>query len=623
MMTKMIDPRSKSSKCMSNPFYLVVILLTCLCLSFCMAPLSASINSTSSSYSISVQGSSQMTVSTSGVGIGTTSPSSKLTVVGGGNVDSLVTERLRLGIESISSDKVLSSNSMVFVDSASADITVTLPSASTYVNQMYTIKKVTSSNNVIVGTVDSSIDTKMSMSANAVSNGTPSLTVISNGSAWHTVNNNGFGGYGDLSGNLVAYYTFDETSGATVADSSGHGRSGTLEGGMTFSTNSTTGHRGRTLQFDGVDDAVNISAHGFTLAANASLSIWLYVDSLPGGRVGLFGKHASNPDDTIAIRSGDLRIEFSDGSTIDPSNALEYKVPEQQWFHLCITVDANGLMSTYLNSDPVLTSNIGSKSIRMNYMASPYGGTAPRFQGKMDEFRLYDRCLQSSEVGIDMKSGNFSLNSDASQNLLAWWTFDDTSGTSVTDSSHFARHGTLSGNTFDNASVTGKVGNALRFDGLDDVIDFSSHSLDFSPGQSLSMWLKLETSVGGHSPGLWGTGVGGHTNYYFCFTGGDANPGLRHRSNSDSPTGLFGAGSNVQEWFHLGLVKSSDNTISYYFNGDLKGTMAQNIEKFSMKAFGIGHSNTGSNPRYKGLVDDFKYYSVELTPAQMKTLAAQ
>src|SRR3990167_6079208 len=75
---------------------------------------------------------------------------------------------------------------------------------------------------------------------------------------------------------LVGYWTFDEGSGATAADSSGNNNTGTLVNGPSW----TTGKIGQALSFDGVDDLVTASGISNTPSA-FTLSAWIKFSQLP------------------------------------------------------------------------------------------------------------------------------------------------------------------------------------------------------------------------------------------------------------------------------------------------------------------------------------------------------
>ena len=71
---------------------------------------------------------------------------------------------------------------------------------------------------------------------------------------------------------------------------------------------------------------------------------------------------------------------------------------------------------------------------------------------------------------------------------MAYWKFDEGSGTSVADSSGNGNTGTLVNGPLWTA---GRVGNALFFDGIDDNVTVpDSTSLDLSSSFTLSAWVN-------------------------------------------------------------------------------------------------------------------------------------
>ena len=81
--------------------------------------------------------------------------------------------------------------------------------------------------------------------------------------------------------------------------------------------------------------------------------------------------------------------------------------------------------------------------------------------------------------------------------LIAHWTFDETNGTTLGDSSGNDVNGTLHG--FQNGWTAGRVGGALRFDGVDDHIRFPGQTqLDDIRPFSFSGWIKLDDNGSGY-----------------------------------------------------------------------------------------------------------------------------
>jgi glucose/arabinose dehydrogenase/PKD repeat protein len=81
-----------------------------------------------------------------------------------------------------------------------------------------------------------------------------------------------------------------------------------------------------------------------------------------------------------------------------------------------------------------------------------------------------------------------------SNGLVAAWSFNAGSGTTVVDVSGNGRTGTISGATW---STQGKYGNALSFDGVNDWVTVADHnSLDLTTGMTLSAWVFPTTTAG-------------------------------------------------------------------------------------------------------------------------------
>ena len=91
----------------------------------------------------------------------------------------------------------------------------------------------------------------------------------------------------------------------------------------------------------------------------------------------------------------------------------------------------------------------------------------------------------------------------ADPNLVGWWKLDDT-GFIATDSSGMGNNGTLYGGP---QWVTGKIGGALDFDGIDDYVDLPIGSLISSlRSTTLSIWANF-SNAGGSWQRLWDFGT--------------------------------------------------------------------------------------------------------------------
>ena len=138
------------------------------------------------------------------IGLGTSSPLSGLEING----------TWGFGFESTSSNTTLSSNTLVMVDSSSDNITISLPYAGNMNGRVYTIKKTSFKNRVIIsGNIDTSASGYIMVAgSNPVE--FPTLSVYSNGNQWYTTEiSAGIDIIAPTSvGNLVLWLDADDTS---------------------------------------------------------------------------------------------------------------------------------------------------------------------------------------------------------------------------------------------------------------------------------------------------------------------------------------------------------------------------------------------------------------------------
>jgi Concanavalin A-like lectin/glucanases superfamily len=87
---------------------------------------------------------------------------------------------------------------------------------------------------------------------------------------------------------------------------------------------------------------------------------------------------------------------------------------------------------------------------------------------------------------------------DNDPNLVGWWRFDETAGGTAMDSSGHKRNGTLSaGLTFDKNSASGKVGQAIRFDAKNALIEVKDYKgIGGTRARTVTAWIKTSSAQG-------------------------------------------------------------------------------------------------------------------------------
>ncbi|MFA5772563.1 MAG: PKD domain-containing protein [Thermoplasmata archaeon] len=291
---------------------------------------------------------------------------------------------------------------------------------------------------------------------------------------------------------LVAYWSFDEGSGQTASDSSGNGNAGTLGSSSGSDSSDPTwvdGKFEKGLSFDGIDDYVNIGDKFNNIALPLSITAWIYRPDGGGGFV-----FCSDDEDTyhgfwFVVYGTSISINYGDGTGSGPgarrAKTSDLTIPSNTWLHVVAIVRGPIDMSLYINGEDVGGNYSGSggdithatSPARIGKHGSGY------FKGKIDEVRIYNCALSASEISA--KYARYS-------GLVAYWSFDEGTGTAASDSSGNGNTGMVYGGA---AWVDGISGKALQFDGGGDYVAVpGSASLSTVGAITVELWMK--TSVG-------------------------------------------------------------------------------------------------------------------------------
>jgi hypothetical protein len=216
--------------------------------------------------------------------------------------------------------------------------------------------------------------------------------------------------------------------------------------------------------------------------------------------------------------------------------------------------------------------------------------------------------------------------------LIGRWTFDGNEiTTSVVDSSGQGNNGGFVGGATSSAKVQGKLGQGLRFDGVDDYVNMGDiNVMDALTKITVSAWIKASSNGAN-------TGFGAILSKSDCSANG---PFYMFVESSDTPHGLtfkfidsvaaahaVGDGDlgNIDDgsWHHVvGEYDGTDETV--WVDGVQRGiiqpgvglTLANTANKFE-----VGGDCNGSGNYYKGTIDDVRVYNRALSAQEILALS--
>ncbi|MBP9758801.1 prepilin-type N-terminal cleavage/methylation domain-containing protein [Candidatus Dojkabacteria bacterium] len=437
-----------------------------------------------------------------------------------------------------------------------------------------------------------------------------------------------------LTQGLIGWWKMDEAAANTCTggvndscDSSGNTNNGAWAGNTAIGG----GKYGNGIVLDGTDDYVDMNdVFDFNYTDARTFSAWIYPTSLSGNPKYIMSKqsttHPVYDGWQFYVRDSVWGFQYIKDWNTQNMIYLESYSPNivlNKWQHVVIAY-TNKTANFYLDGIKVpvtsvwgnITSNVDN-ALSFNIGALNDSAGTSEFPGKLDELRLYNRALSDIEA---QALYNYA------PGPIAHWKFDETSGTTVSDSS-----GNNNGGSWLGSSVTrfiqGKYGNAGFFGGNttnDRISVTNNNGLDFTSNTlSMSLWVKRsETSrtqsIGLYSNRLVGPPYSGYGvyidnhNVLFMFGAGSGAPYIRSNATIVDTN-----------WHHIGVVRDG-GTAKIYIDGVLDKTDgALSTGNITYDAFWTNRhigSPVPQNDGYyhmEGLIDDLRVYNYARTPQQI------
>ncbi|ALG08787.1 hypothetical protein AOZ06_19375 [Kibdelosporangium phytohabitans] len=296
---------------------------------------------------------------------------------------------------------------------------------------------------------------------------------------------------------------------------------------------------------------------------------------------------------------------------------------DNQWHLLALTRTGDQVQLSVDGGTPAsatgLTGSVSgdqADAIRGLRLGSKMDGTDV-VQGALDDFRLYRRALTATELG-QAATGRFPADLPA-----LWWTFEGQhtqahdvaepiTGPQTSDASTHCAHATVSGNP---AVVPGKVGNAVRFDGVDDAV-YMPYKPSIAVGDgdfTVSTWLRYTGTgdqvvfwaygSGATERGLWMRGQPGKDRLLVYL---QTDTGAYEAAAVDASAA---AGFNDGAW-HFVEVSRHAGTLTLSVDGNRLGSTAVSGsatygDAFAVQGFRLGAKPDGTN-RLTGTLDEFQ-----------------
>ncbi|HRI04239.1 MAG TPA: carboxypeptidase regulatory-like domain-containing protein [Pyrinomonadaceae bacterium] len=260
--------------------------------------------------------------------------------------------------------------------------------------------------------------------------------------------------------------------------------------GVTF----TAGMAGRAFDLSGSGDYVQVAAPSGLPVGNAArtMMLWFRTPGTWSGQYPLMmqygGTAGSSKFGLMTPDYGGRKLTFwGEGNDLSCPTALQ----PNTWYHGAVTYDGttvrlymNGQLE---NSEAKSLNTFGGSDFTIGRYGS-HSNITGEWNGLIDEPMLFDRELSQAEIQAIVNAGSLGVCRSCTatlSGLSAWYKAENNA---LDDLGNY--NGTLvNGATF----ATGKVGNAFKFDGIDDLVNAGNIDLA-SRSFSWDAWVKRSSS---------------------------------------------------------------------------------------------------------------------------------
>ena len=328
--------------------------------------------------------------------------------------------------------------------------------------------------------------------------------------------------------------------------------------------------------------------------------------------------------DAFSYRASDgltTSLPVTVGLTITPAPPVDTTAPA-----VTLTAPAAGTVSGNVTLSAMATDAVGVVGVQFLLNGSPLGAedtTAPytivwnsTSVANGGPYTLSARARDNAANQATSTAVSVTVSNGAVTGLVAAYSFNEGTGSTLVDRSGRGHTGTISGATW---STPGKFGGALSFDGVNDWVTVGdTAALDLTTGMTLEAWVQ-PSSLGGWRNVIIKERANGETYNLYAHT--DSNTPAVFIVNASAPgTPLDAMGTStiqLNSWTHLAATYDG-TSLRLYVNGVLVGTRATGGAMLtSTGVLRIGGNGIWGE-FFQGRIDEIRVYNRALTLAEIQ-----
>ncbi|MFH0907487.1 MAG: LamG-like jellyroll fold domain-containing protein [bacterium] len=341
-----------------------------------------------------------------------------------------------------------------------------------------------------------------------------------------------------------------------------------------------------------------------------TLSFWMNYNaaSSPMRVIEIGDRTLPNGTLSLTVQPSSSCLNF--GVSGQPGASTENVLAAGQWTHVA-TVFSSTSTKVYIN---------GTKRGELNYAAgtrflAPRDiligqkiGTEANFKGLIDEVKIYNRALSTSELAQDYED----------RGLAACWRFDEGTGATAADSSGNGNNGTLI--NMPAGWTDGKAGKAVILAGQNQYVTVGDRpALDLTKALSLEAWVYYTgyPSVD-YAPIISKEGPNGRCAYSLGVSGGKMSVALGSDGLGWGMGNVSYGNVKASVWNHLAMTWDGNVWRCYQNGSEVGAGLYGSPLPDSGAPLQIGRNSEYANRYFVGKVDEVKVYKRALAAQEIK-----
>lgn len=357
------------------------------------------------------------------------------------------------------------------------------------------------------------------------------------------------------------------------------------------------------LSFNGTTQYASIGAP-IQAGSSYTKEAWIFATTLSGNRNIL-----SSANHPFWVSGGILQA----GQTGNYSRVVDNTtLPPNTWVHTAVTFDAStSTMCLYKNGTLISTATSVPAYTSENIYAGSHSGGNSLFEGLMDEVRIWNVALSAAQLKAYMLKGP----PHQETGLLAYYPCNEGTGASLVNVTG-GTNGTLVNSPTWVASPVGFSGNALSFDGVNDVVNIADHSsLDITNAITLEAWVYATKSSGIQNV-MNKSSNAVNTGYIFPRTDNGWGNVVMYLHIGGGWRTLSAPYPGLNAWHHLAATYDGA-MMRLYINGVEAASQAYTGAITTNNNFVTLGNQTGFSEFFGGRADEFRIWNVARTQAEI------